>query len=160
MAGRGACLRVPPPPALSALLSRRAAPRRQCAGGSGLRRSCSRSPLVDDPACSANDFVFMALILLQVLVLGVTAAAVDGACTRFSPGHHLARAGIGLCLQRPTHAPLSGGCRSNTGTNYGGSIYVFVARQVSLVVVVGRRAGRRGRCTGESSMLSFVYPVP
>lgn len=98
---------------------------RQCAGGSGLRRLCSRSPLVDVAACSANDFVFMALILLQVLVLGVTAAAVDGALYVSNQ-----RPPRGPARRRPVFtaanacASLVCVCRSNTGPNCGGSIHV------------------------------------
>ncbi|CAH2040110.1 unnamed protein product, partial [Iphiclides podalirius] len=98
---------------------------RQCAGGSGLRRLCLRSPLVEDPACSANDFVFMALILLQVLVLGVTAAAVDGAFYVSYP-----QAPRGPARQRAVFtaadacASLVCVCRSNTAPNYGGSISI------------------------------------
>ncbi|KAJ0177563.1 hypothetical protein K1T71_006436 [Dendrolimus kikuchii] len=50
---------------------------RQYAGGSGLRRLCPRSPLIENSECCANACVFMAVTLLRVLVLGVFAAAAD-----------------------------------------------------------------------------------
>ncbi|CAH3933442.1 unnamed protein product [Pieris brassicae] len=46
------------------------------AAGCAVRVSAARINVI---VCCANDFIFMALILLQVLLLGVLAAAVDGA---------------------------------------------------------------------------------
>lgn len=86
--------------------------RRQCAGGSGLRRSSTQPAYIRD---CANDFVFMAFIyqVLRVVVLGAIAAAVDGLC--FSCYHVVSP----LCLRRWTHALVC--LRSNTGLTYEGS---------------------------------------
>lgn len=88
---------------------------RQCAGGSGLRQTCPRSPRYRHSECCANDCVFMAVKLLQVLVLGVIAAATDGALfSVLCPSSHvLARemftamdaCAILVCLHRVKHRP-------------------------------------------------------
>lgn len=74
----------------------RGAGRAQCAGGSGLRHTCPRSPHHVLFECCANDCVFMAVKLLQVLVLGVIAAAAeDGALFPvLCSSHVLARARV------------------------------------------------------------------